>query len=396
MTSDDWIGTEAARYRAGRRPPSALNGHSDAASPGLPSTKASTFAGLPKPEREFLDLATIFPAKNVTLLSGDGGVGKSLLALQLAVAVASNSRWLDIEVRPGAVVYFNAEDDLQEIHARIFDICDADGIDIGPLTNLHVTSLAGEDAVLATEDGKKGRMIPTEIYRQLEAKLDDVQPALLVIDNLADTFSGNENSRPLAKQFISHLRHLAMKYDCVVVLLGHPSLSGLSSGSGLSGSTAWNNSVRARLYLQTVKNSGDQVADDTIRELVVMKSNYSAKGQPIGLQWRNGRFIRKETPKPFDNVTLAHLEATREQFRERSYRTNDQSEDWGGFIVANIIGLDVGRGLKAGERTADQNQARTNVKTILNTWVRNKQICIVEGQDKKRERRSFYAVPDPE
>jgi hypothetical protein len=32
------------------------------------------------------------------------------------------------------------------------------------------------------------------------------------------------------------------------MLLSHPSLTGINSGTGLSGTTGWHNSVRARMY----------------------------------------------------------------------------------------------------------------------------------------------------
>jgi hypothetical protein len=40
------------------------------------------------------------------------------------------------------------------------------------------------------------------------------------------------------------LKRLARKHDCAILLLAHPSLTGLNTGSGMSGSTGWNNAVR--------------------------------------------------------------------------------------------------------------------------------------------------------
>jgi AAA domain len=45
---------------------------------------ATSLEGKPVPDREWL-ARDLIPAKNVTLLYGDGGTGKSLLALQLGV-----------------------------------------------------------------------------------------------------------------------------------------------------------------------------------------------------------------------------------------------------------------------------------------------------------------------
>ena len=54
-------------------------------------------------------------------------------------------------------------------------------------------------------------------------------------------------SRTQAKQFVGMLRGIALRFDCVVMMLAHPSLTGINSGSGASGSTAWSNSVRPAL-----------------------------------------------------------------------------------------------------------------------------------------------------
>jgi RecA-family ATPase len=87
------------------------------------------------------------------------------------------------------------------------------------------------------------------------------------------------------RQFVGLLRGTALKENVSVILLAHPSLTGLASGSGTSGSTAWNNSVRARLYLE----ADDK--DKNARVLKFMKSNYRPKGEPMRLIYRNGLFV---------------------------------------------------------------------------------------------------------
>ena len=159
--------------------------------------------------------------------------------------------------------------------------------------------MAGQDAVLAFEGAKGARLETTPLYRRLVATLDAICPVLLVIDNLADVFSGNENNRSLAKHFVGILRGLAIRYDCTVLLLGHPSLSGLNSGSGMSGSTAWSNSVRSRLYLTATRDktdNTDEEIDSDQRWLKAMKANYSKLAEPISLRWQDGR-LRGRTPK---------------------------------------------------------------------------------------------------
>ncbi|WP_167458457.1 AAA family ATPase [Mesorhizobium kowhaii] len=357
--------------------------------PPLASFSAAIYAGIAPPPRAFVDGASLIPCRNITLLSGDGSTGKSLLALQLAVAIAAETTWLGIAVACGPVVYMSAEEDRTEIHNRLYEISVADDIDLANAANLEIVYMVGQDATLANE-APGGKLKTTRLFEQLDAKLREIEPVLLILDNLADIFSGNENNRSLVKHFVGLLRGLAIDHDCAILLLGHPSLSGMSSGTGMSGSTAWSNSVRSRLYLRRVIAGDGSEADETQRILEVKKINYGPKGQPYGLRWRDGRFVRADPPKPFDDVSVADLERVQQAFATHDYRASEQSPDWGGYAVADILDLDVGRNIGRAERAAEQNRARAKVRTILATWLRNKAISIVKRRTDQREMKEFY------
>jgi RecA-family ATPase len=116
---------------------------------------------------------------------------------------------------------------------------------------------------------------------------------LVIVDSLHDLFDGNENSRTEARSFIGVLRKIALEIDGAVVLCAHPSVAGLTSGTGTAGSTAWNNAVRSRFYLTTPKDDEDE--DPDIRVLERKKGNYAgraAKGDSIKIRWEAGRFVR--------------------------------------------------------------------------------------------------------
>ena len=51
-----------------------------------------------------------------------------------------------------------------------------------------------------------------------------------------------------------HMQALAKVAGGSVTILSHPSLAGIASGSGLSGSTAWHGAFRFRQYLKGIKN----------------------------------------------------------------------------------------------------------------------------------------------
>lgn len=250
--------------------------------------RASALDGLEVPERPWL-VDSLVPKKTVTSLAGDGGVGKSLLALQLAASVASGKSWLNNPVQCGAVLFLSAEDDQDELHRRTSDVARGMSLSLADLNDLHIRSLAGEDAVLAAA-AANSQMQATPLFKEVWNYVEEIKPELVILDTLADLFAGNENDRGQARQFIGFLRGLAIRQNCAVVLLAHPSLSGLNSGSGTGGSTAWNNSVRSRLYLTRVVEGGYE-ADPNARLLRVMKSNYGKVGAEVNLTWQNGIFV---------------------------------------------------------------------------------------------------------
>lgn len=251
--------------------------------------KASDLAGRPLPSRRWL-VDDLVPGKTVTLLSGDGGTGKSLLALQLTVAVATSGFWLGRKVEPGRALFLSAEDDLDELHIRLHDVVRAEHAGLSDLDDLTIRSLAGEDALLAMLDGRGSALQQTALYDELNAVIEAEAPSLVVLDTSADLFGGDENNRPQVRQFIGLLKRLALQHDCAVILLSHPSLSGLNSGSGMSGSTAWNNSVRSRLYFERITGDQNEDIDPDARRLSTKKANYGPVGGEILVRWQEGVF----------------------------------------------------------------------------------------------------------
>lgn len=246
------------------------------------------------------------PARNVTLLTGEGGVGKTLLMQQLSVATVIGRDWIGSMPEPGPVIFVTAEDDEDELHFRYHKIAQHYGVDFNQLSGLHLKSLAGGDAVMAAVN-HKGIVQPTELFKQLERSALEIRPRWIGIDTAADVFIVDERSRTEVRQCISLLRGLALLVDTAVILLSHPSLAGIHSGSGLSGSTAWNNSVRSRLYLKSPKKKDAEDEDDDespVRILETMKANYSAIAEPVRLTWKNGLLLNEATPTPMQRMSL--------------------------------------------------------------------------------------------
>ena len=255
------------------------------------------------PEREWL-VPQIIPQGTVTLLYGDGGTGKSLIALQLAVAVAIGRFWLNKSTGSGPVIYFSAEDDRGELHRRTAAIAASYDCLPDKLYNLHIADMAGKDALLASVGRKTGSLTQSKIYDTLDERTAVIKPKLIVLDTLADIFPGNENDRAQVRLFVGLLRGLAIRHKCAVLTLAHPSLSGMANGTGASGSTAWNNSVRSRLYFERIKSEGYE-SDPDARRLKVMKSNYGPIDGEIAVRWQTGVFVPQHSPLASKNEARA-------------------------------------------------------------------------------------------
>jgi RecA-family ATPase len=309
------------------------NGHHQQKQPPalLPLINIRIWQGTEPKPREWLVTERI-PARNVTLLTGQGGIGKTLLMQQLAVATVTARDWIGVVPEAGPVLFITAEDDEDELHFRFHRIAQTYETDFNQLADagLNLISLAGKDSAMAIAD-VRGIVRPTELFHTMVRTAREIHPRWICLDTAADVFVVNERDRSQVRQCISLLRGIALEINTAVILLAHPSLSGISSGSGLSGSTAWNNSVRSRLYLKSEKkkdkdaNEDEQEDEGGARILEFMKSNYSALAAPVKLVWREGLLVPESTLASLPPIDRAALDQrARDVFVDLLRRYNKQ------------------------------------------------------------------------
>lgn len=263
--------------------------------------------GIPVEGRKWI-VDDLIPCNVVTMLTGDGGLGKSTLALQLAIASAANRKWLGRPVKSVKVLIVACEDDEEELHRRCDSILQREDMGFADLAGLiRIVPGAGLDNVLVDFEDYHSHGAPTEFFDLIFNEAKELGAQLVILDSLHDLFAGNENLRPQARQFINQLRRIAMEINGAVLLLAHPSVAGLASGDGRAGSTAWHNTVRSRLYL-TEEKEPDQ---DPRLVLKNNKSNYGPRGTEIALKYDNGVFVATNPPSTSDPVyKKAHADTT--------------------------------------------------------------------------------------
>ncbi|HZC57325.1 MAG TPA: AAA family ATPase [Xanthobacteraceae bacterium] len=268
----------------------------------------SSWDNEPIPERKWA-IRDRVPLNQAGLFSGEGGTGKSILELTKNVAHVLGKDWLGSLPEMGPAFYLGAEDDKDELHIRIAAIAShyqttfRDLIDGG----LHVLCLLGQDATLCAANPKTGKVETTELYKQIYEAAGDIKPKNISIDTLSRAFAGSEIDRTQVYGFANHVQALAMVAGGSVTVLSHPSLSGIASGTGISGSTAWHGAFRFRQYLKGAKQESGEQPDGDLRELEFKKNQYGPRGESIVLRYQRGLFLPEHG---MSNIEKAAREAT--------------------------------------------------------------------------------------
>jgi RecA-family ATPase len=243
--------------------------------------------GRTPPERSWV-VERMAPAGVLTLFSGDGGLGKSLLLQQLLSCIALGKPWLGVNVKHGRAIGFFCEDDHDELwrrHESILESLQASDSDLKG--RLAIMPRLGLDNALAARESRDGLLQPTEAFRVLEQAAYDQRADIIGIDPSVAVFPGNEVVRTEVRRFCDLLNGLAHRTGAAVILTAHPSRAGLQTGDGYSGSTDWNNAVRSRWYLAKAREE-----DDCERVITTPKANYAPTDERIELVWRDGVFVR--------------------------------------------------------------------------------------------------------
>jgi RecA-family ATPase len=131
--------------------------------------------------------------------------------------------------------------------------------------------------------------------------------------------------------FAMQMQSLAMAAGGSVTVLSHPSLQGISSGSGISGSTAWHGAFRFRQYLTSIKPEAGEQPDSDLRQLEFKKNQYGPTAESIVLRYQRGLFLpvvgagtleRLALEQKAEQIFLEKLRAFASQGRNVSIKLN--------------------------------------------------------------------------
>jgi RecA-family ATPase len=221
----------------------------------------------------------------VGALISPGGHGKSFLAMELAIQIASGADVLDWgqELKTGKVAYLAGEDPEVALHARLhhlgnyLSLCQKDEV----IENLTIHPLIGD--------------CPDLLAPQLEHGLVEVASGkrLVIIDTLRRFHTGNENDSGEMSKVITALERIANATGASILFLHHSSKSAAMGGTvdeqqSSRGSSVLVDNVRWQGFMSTMTKAEAKdlgVAHASRRSFVrfgVSKQNY---GPPFVETW---------------------------------------------------------------------------------------------------------------
>lgn len=291
-----------------------------------PSARISKDPPAPEPQENLLQWRTLAKKQppafswllehwlswHPTLLSGRGGIGKSLLIQQIGTGLAVGKPLWSTSCAPVKVLYWACEDDHDELWRRQDRICRSQGIDFEALDNLHIDARCGlNNSIFATDFGRPALQ---PLFGKLMQQINDLQINVLILDNIAQTFGGNENDRHHVTMFLNAIIGIVRDRPFCPIILGHIAKSPTSE---YSGSTAWENAARMRWYLAEklpdeadADRSSDGAETSDSRFLCKRKTNYSANDF-VRFGFNNGVFAVDQPEVTEGSDTLSYLRAQR-------------------------------------------------------------------------------------
>lgn len=226
-----------------------------------PRTRAEKTAELPPwrnvrasdpPERNPILIPGILRKGHVAVLAGKGKIGKTQIAIQLAIAVATNGEWLGHRIENGGkVLYIDPECDAKSLDNRFSYMCEALGVDKGRI----------DDAIYQWPLRGIGSYSIENLTEHIQEHSAHGEFALVIVDSASIFVKGDENSSGDVRRFGNEVIRLAEITGASVLCVHHfgkATDGGRLAADRARGSSVWLDFPDAQLTLTEITpSSGD-------------------------------------------------------------------------------------------------------------------------------------------
>lgn len=234
-------------------------------------------------------------AGTLCTIGGSGGVSKTMLTMQMAVAAAIGQEMAGIQVTEGASLLFLGEEDEAERDRRFGAICAHMSADIDVVNKrIKCFGAAGMDIRLTQKvDSNPQATVLVDKLIQLtkeHAESTGVPVRFIVIDHARLVLGGDPNDAQDVTQLTRVLTHIAHETKATVFLLAHSPKSVMAkegseiNSSDIAGSSAFVDNSRAAFMMWTMREKEAKnyhVSDgerSTYLRIENVKANYARTG----------------------------------------------------------------------------------------------------------------------
>ena len=338
-----------------------------------------------------------------------GGVGKSILALTEAIAMAMGRALLGVAPSQRCRVwYWNGEDPLEETERRVAAICLHFGIAKEELEGwLFIDSGREQEIVLAVQNPKTGTSIAKPVVESLIDTMLDNQIDVLIIDPFVSSHRVTENDTMAMEMVAKQWTKIADETDAAIELIHHTRKTGgaeatVEDGRGAVAVLA---AVRsAQVLNKMTPDEGAKAGVENHREYFKLENGKANLAPPPeGKEWYRivpvslgngdgglldngdsvGVVVRWKWPDPLDGITGADFDKAAAAIRAGRWKESIQAKDWVGRPIAKALALDL-----------DSKSAKAKVKGLIQVWLKAGSLVVVEEKDDHREIKNFVKVAD--
>lgn len=362
--------------------------------PGLAPVSVSDVISNPSPAPAFV-WDGYLPRGVVSMLGAHGGTGKSTVALMLCVAAALGRQLFGVNTVQCKTLFVSLEDSALVVRHRLANICQKWFIDPTELEGKLTIVDGTEQPELFSADYRNAGST-TRTYREMSNLIKTGDIGLVVVDNASDAYGGDEIQRRQVRAFIRSLMEVIKPVNCALLLLAHvdknTSRQGRADGGeAYSGSTAWHNSVRSRLFMAR-ENSG-------LLTIAHQKSNLGRCRDSVSLQWLDGQLPE-----------LAGMGVIYDPLNPQLARQAGQVDDDRAIVLLRMIFEFESRGHFCSSAATSRNHTHAVLKTepdflklrlrpddtkrLLNQCQRAKWIEIIDYRDFRRKPHQRWSVTD--